>query len=133
MIPILLAALFIAGQAAQAEPAESSAKLEAAPRRAPSPCPNCSIPEWLNPGMIGRRDYPREALRARQQGWVRFRVTVTRQGRATHCVVVESSGSAALDRATCTLVTARARFNPARDAGGAPMEADFWSTVTWWV
>lgn len=131
MLPALLAAaLAFAGQAApDAAPAPPKPGFE--PRRAEPPCPGCTLPRWLNARMFTRQDYPREARRARQQGWVRFRVTVTRRGRATNCVVVESSGSAALDRATCAILPVRARFTPARDAAGAAIEADYWSTVTW--
>jgi len=52
-------------------------------------------------------DYPLAAFDARQQGVVAFRVEIGPGGRATACAVTASSGSAALDAATCALLERR--------------------------
>jgi TonB family protein len=70
--------------------------------------------------LISNEDYPASALRAEEQGVTGFRLEVGANGRVTACTITSSSGSAALDAATCRLLTARARFTPARDSSGAP-------------
>lgn len=68
--------------------------------------------------LISPDDYPASALRSGEQGVVGFRLSVGPNGRVTACEITSSSGSTALDAATCTLLTARARFTPARGSSG---------------
>jgi TonB family protein len=68
--------------------------------------------------LFSEDDYPAEALRAEEEGSVGARLQVSREGRVEGCTVVQSSGSASLDSATCRLLVARARFTPARDQRG---------------
>lgn len=63
-------------------------------------------------------DYPASAIRNEEQGTTRFRLQVNAEGRVTECSVVASSGSAALDSATCRIMKSRAKFFPARDSEG---------------
>ena len=63
-------------------------------------------------------DYPADAFAARQQGSVRVSYNVNAQGLIENCHVEESSGWPSLDAATCSLVTLRGRYVPARDATG---------------
>lgn len=65
-------------------------------------------------------DYPREAIKRREQGTVVFRIEISPEGRISHCLVTWSSGSSALDQTTCSLATRRLRFKPATDAAGRP-------------
>lgn len=77
-------------------------------------------------------DYPMSAVDAREQGTVRFWIEVSAEGRVTECHIVQSSGSAALDAATCRVMRERARYTPARDANGRPVasyDGDY--TLTW--
>ncbi len=67
--------------------------------------------------------YPAAALRERAQGAVSGRFTVKKNGSAGDCVVVVSSGSAALDRGTCEMVEKNARFKPALSKDGRPVPA----------
>jgi TonB family protein len=76
-------------------------------------------------------DYPPAALRARQTGAVRFELRIDAAGRPTDCAILESSGSADLDRQTCALMGQRARFSPALDAGGKPVASTWASRVRW--
>jgi TonB family protein len=75
--------------------------------------------------------YPPEALRSREQGMVRFEVDVGRNGRVDSCRVTGSSGSRALDEATCAIMTDRARFTPARDAAGERVADRFSARIEW--
>lgn len=81
-------------------------------------------------GQITSDDYPAAAIRAEQQGTVRIRFVVGADGRASACEVAESSGSAALDSASCQLTVRRFRFRPAtRD--GVPVQSMATRSITW--
>lgn len=85
-----------------------------------------------NPGdWVTTSDYPASALRDSAQGMVVFRVKVDPQGKPVQCVVDQSSGTEELDTATCNLITARARFSPATDARGRPVEGVYTNRVRW--
>lgn len=79
------------------------------------------------------RDYPTAALRAGASGRSRVRVTVDESGRPADCVVMESSGHAALDSTTCSVLMRRAQFEPALDVDGKPMKAVAVANVYWVV
>jgi protein TonB len=81
---------------------------------------------FITPG-----DYPAAAVRARQQGTVRFRLEVGPDGRVTGCTILRSSRSAALDSTTCALMRRRARFTPATDAVGNPVQSSIEEEFTW--
>ena len=80
---------------------------------------------------FGTPDYPPEALRAREQGVVHYGVIVAPSGRVQACAVTRSSGSAALDAATCAIFFTRVRYTPARDAAGRPVIGQDVGHVTW--
>jgi protein TonB len=69
-------------------------------------------------GQFTNRDYPREAFRAGIEGTTVARLTIGADGRVSECVVRASSGSEALDRATCGIIENRFRFEPARNGRG---------------
>jgi TonB family protein len=81
--------------------------------------------------LISPEDYPPWALRAEQQGLVRVRLDIGKDGLATRCTVIESSNSAALDAATCRLLQRRARFLPARDRRGRRVADTFVQGIEW--
>jgi protein TonB len=66
-------------------------------------------------------DYPAAAQVRGEEGDVRARLDVDTRGRVSRCTIVQSSGSESLDDATCRILEERARFAPARDAGGNPV------------
>lgn len=70
--------------------------------------------------LVSNMDYPSEAIRNHEQGITAFRLDIGIDGRVTGCTITSSSGSPTLDAATCRLLVARARFEPARDANGKP-------------
>ncbi len=75
-----------------------------------------------NPGSwVTNDDYPPAALRAGDQGSVGISFNVNAAGRIEGCSVSSSSGSSALDQATCRLVERRGRYSPALDAAGNPV------------
>ena len=69
-------------------------------------------------------DYPNEAIRRGQEGRVAYKVTIDETGRVTSCVVTSSSGYPLLDEGTCRAMR-NVRFEPARDADGAPTTGNF--------
>jgi protein TonB len=99
----------------------------AQPRAATAPQATRSLPSLVSLDM----DYPAAALRAGEQGIVRFRLVIGQDGRVTGCAITESSGSAILDSSTCRLMVRRARFTPARDAEGRPVEGEIESGIAW--
>jgi protein TonB len=80
---------------------------------------------------VSDADYPASAIRAEQQGTTGFRLTVGTDGRVTGCDVTSSSGSPALDQATCRIMRSRARFTPARDDHGNPTTDSVSSRIRW--
>ena len=81
--------------------------------------------------LIDLGDYPASALRAGEQGTTRVELIVAPNGRATGCTVTKSSGSTALDSATCRILLSRARFTPARDTTGSPVESRYSTAIRW--
>lgn len=65
--------------------------------------------------------YPPAARRAGAEGRVSVSVDVGTDGRVIACRVTSTSGNDDLDNATCRLATRNGRFEPARDADGAPV------------
>jgi protein TonB len=80
---------------------------------------------------VSDADYPAEAIRREEQGVTRFRLTVSPDGRVSDCAVTGSSGSSALDAATCRLMKSRARFAPARDSDGKPTTDTVANAIKW--
>jgi protein TonB len=80
---------------------------------------------------VSDADYPSDAIRREEQGATRFRLAVGPDGRVTGCTVTGSSGSAALDMATCRLMKSRARFAPAHDSNGNAVADAVSSAITW--
>src|SRR5687768_5270496 len=72
-------------------------------------------------GLFTTDDYPDAAICMGQEGDVQAELTVAANGRVSACAILRSSGFPALDAATCDAFTKRARFTPARDAGGRPV------------
>lgn len=96
----------------------------------PSP-PSGATPPRLVAGSITNADYPSAAIRAREQGATKILIQVSAEGRATHCEVIESSGSAVLDTQSCTLATERFRFEPGRDLRGDATASTYQQGVRW--
>jgi protein TonB len=78
-------------------------------------------------------DYPVQALKAGESGYVVIEVTVAPDGRPTNCTVVASSKSQVLDQKSCAVMLKRGRFAPAVDQAGTPSYGIFRKTVPWFV
>ena len=76
-------------------------------------------------------DYPQAALRQGAQGTTGFNLTIGTDGRVADCQITVSSGSGALDEATCRILRSRARYVPARDASGQPTTGSDSGRVAW--
>lgn len=81
--------------------------------------------------LVSDSDYPASALRNEEQGTTGFRLTVGPDGRVQNCVVTSSSGSSALDAATCRIMRSRARFTPARNNLGENVVDTVNSRIQW--
>jgi protein TonB len=68
--------------------------------------------------LITSDDYPEAARRNNETGAVRARLEIGTNGGVTGCTIVATSGSTALDSATCRVLKARAHFTPAKDSSG---------------
>ena len=85
-----------------------------------------------NPGRwITDSDYRSIWIRQDMSGFAGFAVTIDAKGRVSDCTITRSTGHAALDNATCSLVQKRARFNAAKDSYGNPIPGTFRSSVNW--
>ncbi|MFW2851880.1 energy transducer TonB [Sphingomonas sp. TX0543] len=85
-----------------------------------------------NPGQyFGSDNYPPSALRAGEQGRVVAALTIGTDGRVAECEVTASSGSAALDQATCRIAKSRVRYTPAKDENGQPIASKTSLPVKW--
>jgi len=83
------------------------------------------------PALFRADDYPKAALSRDEQGTVAFELAINRHGRVESCFITTSSGSNALDRATCTILTRRARFTPARGADGQAIADTTSGRIRW--
>ena len=82
-------------------------------------------------GLFSDEDYPNSALQAEQQGTTAVQLTIGTDGRVSGCNVTSSSGSSALDSATCNVLRRRARFTPAIDSNGQPTSDTYSQRITW--
>ena len=80
---------------------------------------------------VSDADYPAAAVRGEEQGTARFLLSVGTNGRVTGCTITGSSGSSALDAATCRIMKQRARFTPARDSAGNPTTDTVSNAIKW--
>lgn len=87
-----------------------------------------------NPGeWITEADYKTSWINRGMAGSAGFRLQVGANGRVEGCQIIRSTGHAALDEATCALVTRRARFDPARNGDGDKVAGSYASSVLWQI
>jgi protein TonB len=105
-----------------------------APPPAPPPPPAVSkaaAARGDEASWFGTDSYPPSALRAEEQGTVAVSWTINAAGRVEGCTVTQSSGSSALDNATCSNITRRGRYTPATDTAGNPIPTKKSRRVKW--
>ena len=81
------------------------------------------------PSLFAVSDYPADAKGA--QGITDFRLQISADGRVQKCDIERSSGSAALDEATCRVITKRAKFHPGVNAAGQPTTGVYTGMIHW--
>jgi len=91
------------------------------------------LPEREGEPFFRPDDYPEDLLTKGVQGSVGILMSVDEAGRLTECRAVETSGTPALDEATCNVVRKRARFRPAQRKDGKPMAALTYWRVNWQI
>ena len=109
------------------------APVPAAPPAPPPPRfqPTNPVPKSAPGSWATDNDYPTRALREERAGVTGFRVSVGADGRVSGCTITSSSGSPDLDEATCSNVTRRARFTPAKDGEGNPTTGSYSNKIRW--
>ena len=77
---------------------------------------------------VTSNDYPYHTF---HEGIAKAELIVGANGRVSDCNIVESSGHAMLDRATCRWLPRRARFIPAKNNKGEPIVGYYSVTAEW--
>lgn len=101
------------------------------PKSAPIFDPIAAKPSNDPSSWIRDRDYRSSWIRRGMAGTARFQLGVGTNGRVTQCTITRSTGHGALDKATCDLITKRARFAPARGNDGAKTNGSYSSSINW--
>jgi protein TonB len=60
-----------------------------------------------------------------------MRLEIRADGRVSDCAIIGSSGSNALDNASCRILRARGRFPPALDDKGLPVAETAFASILW--
>ena len=84
-------------------------------------------------GRLKDSDYPRAAGETAIGKTMTVRFTVAPNGRATDCLVTQSSGNAILDDATCRAIERRYRYEPSKDAEGTAVPSTVVEDHTWFA
>lgn len=85
-----------------------------------------------DPGAwVTTNDYRSSWINRELTGTAGFKVEVGANGRAVSCLITRSSGHDVLDKATCDLISKRARFEPARNSKGDKVAGSYSSSVLW--
>jgi len=82
---------------------------------------------------VTEADYRSSWINREMAGTARFRLEIAASGKVEGCTITGSSGHPDLDRATCDLVTRRAKFAAAKDASGAKTGGAYASSVRWQI
>jgi TonB family protein len=78
-------------------------------------------------------DYPENELMAGIGGTTGVRLRIEPDGKVSECAVIESSGSAGLDKQTCAVSKRRGRYTPAIGHDGKPLWSFTFERITWMV
>lgn len=86
-----------------------------------------------NGNWVTDNDYRTSWINRGWEGTAGFRLTIGTNGRVENCTITNSTGHAALDEATCTLVAKRAKFKAATNSQGETVSGTFSSAVRWQI
>lgn len=81
--------------------------------------------------LLADRDYPPSAFTDGRYGVTSLLWTIGTDGRAHDCRVVRSARHPELDKSACDAITRRARYKPALDVAGRPIESWESRTIRW--
>jgi TonB family protein len=98
------------------------------PSLAARPIPKSNPGSWIN-----MYDYPNRSIQDEAEGITGFHLTIGIDGLVSSCEIMQSSGDPALDLATCSNITRRARFQPALDDAGNPTTGIYNNRVKWQI
>lgn len=99
------------------------------PKKGPGalpPQPTTDPVSWVVPS-----DYGSYSFRPAAKGDVGIRLNVSHYSYVTDCIITVSSGNDELDRVTCTYARMRAKFSPATDQFGEPVDGTYDMKVHW--
>lgn len=91
------------------------------------------LPRWINADAISRRivrDYPTRAVYAGEQGIMRMRVIIDKQGKVEECTILKATQTDSLESPACKAMQ-DARFEPAVDGGGQPMRSYYSTSIVY--
>lgn len=97
----------------------------------PAPPPTRATPLGDPAMWVNSDDYPIAAMADEVEGMTGFILDVGPDGHVTGCTIAISSGSDILDETTCKVMSARARFSPAKDRKGRPVPDHISRRITW--
>jgi periplasmic protein TonB len=90
-----------------------------------APPSSAQVPQWSKQVLSAldrNKQYPKDALKRYERGTARVLFSMDRAGRVLGCVVVESSGHAALDEEACNIVRRASPFPaPPNEIKGDPV------------
>lgn len=133
--PALLAAFCLPASAqGQGESADGPVVPPAAAERpdyAVEPRRDIPTPIGSEYSWVTNADYPLDAWRNGEEGFVDYELDVDQAGKVTACRIAHSSGFPALDAQTCRLLIERARFEPAQDSRRKPIAGVFYGSIIW--
>lgn len=90
-------------------------------------------PQARNGDWVTNNDYRSSWITRQWEGTAAFRLSIGADGKVKDCVITRSTGFDALDKATCTLVSRRAKFDPAKNDRGEAVGGSFSSAVRWQI
>lgn len=93
--------------------------------------PATAPPPSHRKAIFSNDDYPLEAIRNHWEGTVIVDLTIDPQGSVSACQIAQSTGHKLLDDTTCDLITKRAKFKPATDSEGSPIEGRVRTPLRW--
>jgi len=76
-------------------------------------------------GTFSAPALPDQAVRFGWTGTARADLTISPEGRVSGCKIVQSTRHQVLDDYVCKMLMTRARFTPAKDKDGKPIEGHF--------
>lgn len=97
-----------------------------APSNPHGPIPVGPLNSWIETS-----DYPLSALAENAEGTSYYRLTVNPDGEVISCEITRSSGTAALDQATCRNIQRRARFTAATNQSGDGIMGRYEGSYAW--